>query len=256
MNSKLFAFLLVLAAIVATPLNQAFAGVQKIVLDAGHGGKDYGAFTPDGRREKDITLEMTLQLRDRLRDDGFEVILTRSTDIFVPLPLRSDIANKKRADLFVSLHANASTSTSLRGFEVYYLADDVSNKDLALERAAQSSFSSETAHFFGESAAVKQIVWELRSAAERAQSKEGAHRIADSVDHHCDIWTKRLRPAMFQVLRRSECPSVLVEVGYLTNPDDRALLESDAYKKTMIVAIAEGIGRFKQDFETTGGFAP
>jgi N-acetylmuramoyl-L-alanine amidase len=259
MNSKLISFFLVVAAIAATPINNAFAqsvlGVRRIVLDAGHGGRDYGAYTPDGRREKDLTLEMTLLLRDRLRAAGHEVILTRSSDVFVPLPQRANVANKKRADLFVSLHGNASTSHSLRGFEVYYLSDEVSDEGIAVQRAEGSSFPSESARFSGESPAVKQIAWELRTAANRAQSVEGARRIADAVDHRCEIWTKRLRPAKFQVLLHAECPAVLVEVGYLTNADDRRLLEDPAYIKTMVDAIVEGILIFKDDFEATGGFA-
>jgi N-acetylmuramoyl-L-alanine amidase len=282
MNSRLFSFFLVVAAIAATPINEASAQavltapavvsqapsayprasqpgpvkrVRRIVLDAGHGGRDFGALTSDGRREKDLALEMTLRLRDRLRAAGHEVILTRGSDVFVPLPARANVANKKRADLFVSLHGNASTSASLRGFEVYYLSDEISDEGMAVERAANSSFPSETAKFAGDSQGVRQIAWELRSAANRAQSREGARRIADAVDHRCEIWTKRLRAAKFQVLIRTECPAVLVEVGYLTNADDRKLLDDEAYKITMVDAIAEGILNFRDDFEATGGFA-
>ena len=108
----------VLAASTDTPVKHK---ISRIIIDPGHGGKDPGAIGPAGEKEKDITLAVSKELAARLNEDGFEIFLTRKDDTFIPLEERTAFANKKKADLFISVHVNANEKVSLRGVETYFL---------------------------------------------------------------------------------------------------------------------------------------
>ena len=115
-----------------------------IILDAGHGGQDPGAVGPDGIMEKDITLSIVKKLKTILDEDGsYETILTRSGDTFVPLVERTNLANEKKADLFISVHCNASPDKSMKGFEVYFLSENASDS----EAQATAMFENSAVHF-------------------------------------------------------------------------------------------------------------
>lgn len=228
--------------------------IQRVVVDAGHGGRDYGAISPGGTAEKKIVLDIARAVAKELEKQGIEAILTRKSDVFIPLRRRSEIANKKEADLFVSIHANASRSRSLKGFEVYTLSEATDDAALALERAENASLGFERNFFDRSNTSLKAIVWDLRETENRRASIRAAERIVTSVDRSVAISEKRLRSANFYVLRWAECPAVLVETGYLTQRGDEKKLKSFTYRQDLAKAITGGLMGYIKEFNDTDGF--
>ncbi len=227
--------------------------IQTIVVDAGHGGKDAGAISLRGLLEKDVTLELARRVRDELSVKGISVIMTRDRDMFVPLSARARVANEKRADLFVSIHANASVSRSLKGFEIYYLNDPSGDKAAAARRAENLSGVTKAEAIRESDAYLKAVLWDLKDADNRRESLRLAGHIGETAQHSVPIGANRLRAANFYVLKWTECPSVLVELGYVSNRSDENKLRSARYRRKMAAAIAEGILKFKRQYE--GHFA-
>ncbi len=228
--------------------------IRRVVIDAGHGGRDFGAISPRGTREKDLTLEIATGLRDELEKLGVETTLSRSTDRFIPLKERALIANKKNADFFISIHANASTSRSLQGFEVYYLSEATDDAALAVERAENSVLTLENTRWENPSADLKKIYWDLKETENRKESIRIAHHVAEGVESSAVVSHRRIRAANFYVLKWTECPAVLLELGYITNPADERRLKSALYREQLVQGIVKGIMEYKAEFERTDGF--
>ena len=228
--------------------------IQRIVIDPGHGGRDYGAISPRGTAEKRLVLDIARLVRDELKKEGLEVIMTRNSDVFIPLAQRANIANKKDADFFVSIHANASESRSLRGFEIYYLSEATDDLALALERAENSSLRFQTAKLDRSNNGLKTIVWDLKETENRRESIHIANFVTDSVLQSSEVSDHRIRSAQFYVLKWTECPAVLVETGYLTNSEDEHRLNSPSYRRQLASGIVRGLLDYKNEFESTDGF--
>ncbi len=236
-------------------LPQALAHrIRRVVIDPGHGGRDYGAISPYGPREKEVVLDLARAVAGELESRGLEVILTRHTDVFIPLQNRANIANKKKADLFISIHANASRSRKLNGFEVYYLSEATDDEALALERAENSSPGPQENFLIKSGIGLKAIVWDLKESENRRQSVLAAEKIVAAVDRSVSISDKRIRSAGFYVLKWTECPAVLVETGYLTNREDQKRLRNPLYRKELASAIVRGLGDYITEYEQTDGF--
>lgn len=238
--------------IVVSPLHT----IRTVVIDPGHGGKDFGAVSPWGPKEKDLVLEVARLVSQALRENGLEVIMARSGDVFVPLSNRVRIANKKKVDLFVSIHANASQAPSLSGFEVYYLSEATDDIALADRRAENPAENPEFSQADRPSGDLKAILWDLKETENRKDSIRVAGFIGRSVDYSAPLSANRLRAANFYVLKWTECPAVLVELGYLTNRQDATQLESPEYKRKLADAVVGGILNYKFEFERTDGFTP
>lgn len=228
--------------------------IRKIVIDAGHGGKDHGATSRAGLKEKDVVLEVSRMVRDELLSLNIETVMTRDTDVFIPLAERANISNKKGADLFVSIHANASTSKDLSGFEVYYLSEATDDASLALQRAENSSIRFESGKFHSPGMGVKAIYWDLKESENRKSSIRMAEYVATSVGRSVPIAARRVKPAQFYVLKWSESPAVLVELAYLSNDADEPKLRDPEYKRQIARAIVRGLLNYKMEFERTDGF--
>ncbi len=235
-------------------LSAPAARIRKVVIDAGHGGEDTGAISPLGTREKGIALDVARRVRDRLRAQGLEVIMTRDRDVFLPLAMRASIANKSGADLFVSIHANASTSHALRGFEIYYLSEATDDAALAVERAENSSLRFETASTAAPTKDRRAIFWDLKETQNRKESLKIAQGISQAMDRSVPIAANRIRTANFYVLKWTECPAVLVETGYVSNRLDEHRLKRPAYRQSLADAVVEGLLAYKREFERTDGF--
>ena len=239
--------------LVARPASPALHRIHRVVLDAGHGGKDSGAVSPAGLKEKRLALEMTRKVKKELELRGLEVVMTRNSDVFIPLSERAALANEGGTDFFVSIHANASTAPLLQGFEIYYLSEATDDAALALERAENSSAR------FGAvsgppSRELKTIFWDLREAENRRESLRMAQKIMAVVNGSIGVAPRRVKSANFYVLKWTECPAILIEIGYLTNAADERRLRSAAYKRELSHAIVEGILRHKTEYEITDGF--
>lgn len=212
----------------------------RIVIDAGHGGHDFGAISR-GLAEKRVVLEVARGVWQELEKAGFRVRMTRKGDEFIPLEGRVRVAGDDDADFFVSIHANASLSKSLKGFETYYLSEKADDEFLAQNRAGHEPFRSETAKFDLRNNELKAVVWDLKQEDNRRRSVNLAETIGRSVERSVSISNRRFRSAEFFVLKWTDCPAVLVEMGYLTNDEDEKNLKQPSYRRQMAHAIAEGI---------------
>jgi N-acetylmuramoyl-L-alanine amidase len=228
--------------------------LKKIVIDAGHGGHDFGAISPRGLREKDVVLDVARMVSSELRKAGIEVVMTRSRDVYIPLAGRAHIANEKNADLFISIHANASLTRSLNGFEIYTLSEATDDTALALERAENSPLAYEHQRFDHTARGSKAVVWGLTEQENRKESILLANHVANSVQSSVDIAHRRIKSANFYVIKWTELPAILVELGYLTNKEDERLLRSTIYRQNMAKAIVSGVLKYGRDLEETDGF--
>jgi N-acetylmuramoyl-L-alanine amidase len=214
--------------------------IGRIVIDPGHGGHDTGTIGPTGLSEKDVVLDVGLRLRKLLeRKAGCEVVMTRSDDTFIPLEERTAIANAKAADLFVSIHANASSDRSARGIETYYL-NFTSNPEALQVAARENATSQESVHQLQDlikKIALTEKIEESEEFARQVQ-KEVHRRTAELTGKQPDRGVKK---APFVVLIGANMPSVLAEISFLTNPRDEKSLKRGDYREKIAEALYEGI---------------
>jgi len=229
--------------------------IKTIVLDAGHGGKDLGA---TGRRlrlkEKYLALSVVKKIKSILESRGIRVILTRKDDTFISLQRRADIANRAKADLFVSVHINASRSKSLYGFECYHLSEATDDNARALEAFEDSPLRIGEDADIEHSRQLDKTIWDLMLTENRIESSELASYICDSVEATGANYTRGVRSAKFYVLKHTNMPSVLAEVGYLSNKAEEAKINDPKFMDKMAEALAGGILKYKSEYERTGGF--
>jgi len=223
---------------------------RRVVVDAGHGGEDTGAISPWGLEEKFVVLDIARHLKSSLEARGLEVVMTRDRDVFVELDRRATFAGRHQADLFVSVHANASTSRTLRGFETYYLAPDADDAGVAARRAQAGAPPSRSGGFApNASEDLRTVLWDLRASENRRRARRAAELVNDSALRTGLASLRRLKDAGFRVLKWSDCPSILVETGYLTHREDERLLRSPLYRRRLADAVADGILAFKEEVE-------
>jgi N-acetylmuramoyl-L-alanine amidase len=222
---------------------------RKIVIDAGHGGHDPGAVGPNGLHEKDVVLDIALKLKEILVKDPLnEVFLTRETDVFISLEERTAIANNKNADLFVSIHANASPSRRATGIETYLL--NWTNDEEAMTVAARENAISlkKMKEMHKQMDLLEMIKNDLMRENKRDESIRLAHYIQKSListlsrernnRKRIDLGVKQ---ALFYVLFGAKMPSVLVEVSFISNPGEERLLSNETYRMQLAKAISNGL---------------
>jgi N-acetylmuramoyl-L-alanine amidase len=226
-----------------------------VVLDPGHGGKDPGAIGVGGLAEKDVVLAIARRLQTRLQAlPGVRVVLTRAADVFVPLEERTARANAERADLFVSIHANASPNPRLAGVETYYLNNTDDRATLRLA-AMENGLRTVTGHRIGS----RDVSLILSDLIQSYKVEESAH-LADDVQHALvgalaargggnDLGVKR---GPFYVLVGAGMPCVLVEVSFLTNPKEGPRLAAPAYQTAIADGLLRGIERFVNNRRVAG----
>ena len=214
--------------------------IGRIVIDPGHGGHDTGTIGPTGLEEKDVVLDVGLKLKKLLEQNtGCEVVMTRSDDTFIPLEERTAIANEKAADLFISIHANASPDKSARGIETYYL-NFTSNPDALEVAARENATSQEAVHQLQDlikKIAMTEKIEESQDFARQVQ-REVYTRVTKVSGAQRD---RGIKKAPFVVLIGANMPSVLAEISFLTNPRDERLLKRSDYREKIAYALYEGI---------------
>ena len=231
----------------AVPFPEAFdeRPVRRIMIDPGHGGKDPGASAKTGVREKDVVLRIAKALRDRLKREGFEVLMTRDRDRYLTLEQRTAKANAAKADLFVSIHANASRNRKTSGVETYLL-------DTRYDRQTARVAARENGVTVGELNELQKILASLklgyneRFAAPLAQQ---AHQsllkaLRGSYRDTKDLGVKR---GPFLVLFMADMPAILVEVGFLSNRTEAKRLQSKTFVKSASNGLARGIVRYREE---------
>jgi len=229
--------------------------IKTIVLDPGHGGKDAGAM---GRRlhikEKNMALSLALKIREVLEKEGMRIIMTRSDDTFISLERRAEIANRSGADLFVSVHINASRSRSMRGFECYFLSNATDDNARALEAFENATLKLGEGARAERSRQLDKTLWDLTLTENRLESAELANHICDSVEESLAIGNRGVRSARFYVLKYTNIPAVLVEAGYISNRYEEIKIKDTNFLDRIAEAIAGGILEYKKEYERTEGF--
>jgi N-acetylmuramoyl-L-alanine amidase len=221
------------------------AAIRKVVLDPGHGGKDPGAIGVGGIAEKDIVLAVAKKLERKLKQEmGVEVVLTRRDDRFIPLEDRTAIANAEGADLFVSLHMNASPNGEARGLETYYL--DNTNDEGSLRLAARENGTSRR-----NVSDLQFILSDMTQNMKLEDSITLAHHLQHSL---VDGMSTRLtavkdlgvKKALFYVLVGARMPSVLVEMFFITNKTEGRAMSQESYQNAVVDALYDGILKYKE----------
>jgi len=222
-----------------TLARQLGLGVRTIVLDPGHGGTDPGCIGRSGLKEKEVVLDLALDLKKKLIEAGFEVFLTRETDIFIPLENRTVIANQKKADVFISLHVNSHPNRNRSGIQTFYLSlsqePDV-NELAALENATSTKTLNQMAE------TIRKILRHSKALESRELAEKIQQNLVSCVRKaYPDAQDLGVRGGPFWVLIGSEMPSVLVEVSHMSHAKEEARLKEKKYRQLLVEGIFEGI---------------
>ena len=245
MRKQLFLFIVLLLG-----LPMMAAKSYTVVLDAGHGGKDPGAV---GRisKEKDLNLKLALQVGKLLREQypDVKVVFTRATDVFIPLQQRADIANKNNADLFISIHTNSSESKTPCGVETFILGTEKmeQNLDVAMRENAVMKLEADyqtTYQGFDPNSIDSYIMFELMQNSHMDQSLDFASRVQSHFVGQLNREDRGVRQAAFWVLLKTACPSILFEMGFISNPDEEKYLNAAGTIDKMAQGIVKSFGEY------------
>ena len=222
-----------------------------IVLDPGHGGKDPGAIGAYGKTyEKNITLAMGKELKSQLEKKGYKVYLTRSTDIFIPLRQRVKIAQKYKADLFMSLHADSTLNKKAKGLSVYTLSEKASDKEAAALAERENKVDVIGGVDFSEnSKEINDILISLSQTDCRNKSSIFASYVVGEMKKSVKLVNDTHRFAGFAVLKAPDIPSALLEMGYLSNKDEESFLKQSSYRQKLASSAANAIDKYFKDPE-------
>ena len=215
----------------------------KVVIDAGHGGHDTGTIGPHGLMEKDLALDVALRLGKLISQRlGAEVVYTRSEDVFIPLEERTKIANNEKADLFISIHANSSPEPSATGVETYYFnfTSDRSSLDLATRENATAASSISDLGDLLHKAVLRAKADESREFAQKVQAS--LWKVSTRMDSHSR--DRGVRQAPFVVLIGATMPSILAEIGFVSNSHDEKLLKRSDERQRIAEALYKGIAQY------------
>jgi N-acetylmuramoyl-L-alanine amidase len=234
------------------------SGIHTIVIDPGHGGAETGAIGPGGVAEKQLTLELARDLEARLAQRmQVRVVLTRTDDSRLALDARTAIANQNKADLFVSLHLNSALGAGAHGAETYFLSSQATDPRAESAAAAENSGIAATAPAAGqEGQDLQMILWDLAQSHHLAESQRFAGLVQAELNQALQLKDRGVKQAPFRVLMGAAMPAVLVELGFLSNPDEESKLQSAAYRADLVEALVRAIMRYKTMVETPQAQGP
>jgi N-acetylmuramoyl-L-alanine amidase len=227
-------------------------GISRIVIDAGHGGHDPGTLTT-GTNEARLVLDVALRLEKLLVKDGFDVVLTRRTDVFIPLEQRTAIANREGADLFLSIHANAGRDPKARGIEVYYLSF-ASNPEAEAVAARENATAAGGMHNLPgivRAIALNNKLDESRDLAAMVQQSLTARLSKTNVG----IRNRGVKKAPFVVLIGAQMPSILAEIGFITNRQEVALIKTPAYRQKIAESLQAAVVQYQRSLKRQSAVA-
>jgi N-acetylmuramoyl-L-alanine amidase len=222
--------------------------LRLIVIDPGHGGHDPGAIGPSGVAEKDVVLDVSRRLARLVEDGlGIKVAMTRNADVFVPLRDRTNFANKQRADLFISVHANAHPRSWSEGVETYFLSSEATDNEARQVAAVENGVVQlESPTQRQKTDLLKSILWDLAQSEFQQESSFMAETIQDLMTRSLGLANRGVKQAGFYVLGGAAMPAVLIEVGFLTNPREEKQLASPAHRDAVAGAIYAGLAEYKR----------
>ncbi len=232
------------------PLLPESTGLRTIVIDPGHGGTEQGARGPSGTLEKNVALAVARQLKAAIEARlGLRVLLTRSADETVALDARAAFANNNKADLFISLHANASVRSSVTGAEVFYVSlGEYGNAS----RASAAEPGAVLPALGGGERVVDLILWEMAQAQHLNESARLARLIEAEMRARVPMSPRAIQQAPFRVLVGANMPAVLVEMGFITNPTEEKRLNTPDYQSQVVNAIVSAVVGFKASRDRVG----
>jgi N-acetylmuramoyl-L-alanine amidase len=233
------------------PRTSHLPGIRTIVIDPGHGGKEVGAVGPNGLMEKDATLVVSRKLAAAISSGlNARVILTREDDSVVSLDQRTGIANQYKADLFLSVHMNAAVVKGAHGSETYFLSleasDELARKAAEVENAASKSAAPAATD-------LKFILWDLAQQEYLNESSRFAQDIQEEMNKATGVQNRGVKQAPFKVLVGATMPAALVEVAFISNPDEESKLKNEEFQNMVVDALTRAIQRYKTDYESRIG---
>ena len=224
--------------------------IKTIAIDAGHGGHDPGAIGRNGLKEKNVTLDIAKRLAILVKERlGCNVIMTRNRDVFIRLEDRPAIAKTKGADLFVSIHVNANRRRNARGIETYVQGLRASDKDAMATAARENATTTKTLSNLDSE--LKKILRGLTKSDDDEESLYLADSVQGSlvnnlktINRHAGDLKAPMKRAFFYVLINTEMPSILAEVGFISNPEEEKLLKNDSYRQAIAEALYQGVKKY------------
>jgi N-acetylmuramoyl-L-alanine amidase len=229
--------------------------LRRIVLDAGHGGQDPGAVGPGGLQEKEVVLDVTKRVARLVEEGlGIKVALSRTGDYFVPLRDRTQFANKERAQLFVSIHANAHRDLGSEGVETYFLSSEATDNEARQVAALENGvIQLEPGNSRAKEDVLKTILWDLAQSEFQEESSQLAETVQDSVTRSLRISSRGVKQAGFYVLGGAAMPAILVEIGFVTNRKEERRLMDSQYRERVARAISAGLVEYKRRYDQKMG---
>ena len=223
--------------------------IATVVIDPGHGGKDYGKVGVTGTLEKDVNLEIAKKVRDRIAQElGVKAVLTREDDRLLSLTQRTEIANEMDGDLFISVHCNGWFSQETGGFEAYFLSPAKTEYDRAV--AAAENAADDIAEEGTEAREdIDFILWDIVQNEFINESSFFAEYVQKEMTDRLGIRNRGVKQAGFTVLKGARMPAVLVETAFLSNPEEEQLLLSDTFRDQVAEGIVEAVRKFRERFE-------
>jgi len=223
--------------------------IRRVVIDPGHGGKDPGAVGRLETQEKKIVLDVARRVKKRLETSGFEVLMTRDRDAYVSLSSRSKFANDKKADLFISIHANAAPNRRACGLETYFLSEAKTDWERAVAARENASLEFEMKDSSRMPDELELILADLAQNEFLDESSKLAACIQKRTVPYARVKDRGVRQANFFVLRNDYMPAVLVECGFLSNRSEEKLLRNSRHRERLAEGICRGIIEFAKDYE-------
>ncbi|HYL04642.1 MAG TPA: N-acetylmuramoyl-L-alanine amidase [Thermoanaerobaculia bacterium] len=222
------------------------SSTRTIVVDPGHGGTETGAIGPGGIAEKELTLVLARDLEARLTQRlPVRVVLTRNDDTKLPLDNRTAIANQNKADLFISLHLNSSLGTGAHGAETYFLSSQATDTRAETAAASENVGGQAAAGDAGqENQDLQMLLWDLAQSHHLAESQRFAGLVQAELNQALELKDRGVKQAPFRVLMGAAMPAVLVELGFISNPDEESKLQNPAYRANLVEALVRAVGRY------------
>jgi N-acetylmuramoyl-L-alanine amidase len=220
--------------------------LSRVVIDAGHGGHDTGSIGPGGYTEKEFVLDVATRLQQLIvKELGADVVMTRTDDNFVPLETRTALANQHQADLFISLHANSSRVSSVRGVETYFLSFSSSRENVEIA-TRENAASERSIH------ELQDLVKKIMLQDKVDESKELAQHIQRAMAARKGAGMDRgIKQAPFIVLIGANMPSILAEVAFISNPQEETLIKSPQTRQAIAEALFEGVRSYAETLSGT-----
>jgi len=218
--------------------------VSRVVIDAGHGGFDSGAVGKNGLKEKDVTLDLAKKLHEMLKKDGkIRSFLTRTGDYYIPLSARTVAANQYQADLFISIHINANKNRKPSGSETFFCSEKASSAEAGKVAALENSVIKYDEPYKKRPGYIdiEELLFKFEQKLNWQESGVFAGTFQKRMEQRLPFRSRGVHSANFYVLRRAKMPAILLEAGFISNPNDEAMLKQAPFREKIAAAIAKGV---------------